>query len=124
MEILKIFLIGVTATVLFMFGLQLFVRWKAGRMVGKELKGFGKEVILYFYSPNCGACKRMDPVIETLSRKARVKRVNVGEKEGLEIARELGVMGTPTTVVVKDGRIKKVFVGFQSEDKILKEVKG
>jgi len=124
MEILKIFLIGVAATVLVMFGLQLLVRWKAGRMVGREVRGFGNEAILYFYSPNCGACKKMNPVIETLSKKARVKRVDVSDRKGLEMAKEFGVMGTPTTVVVKEGKIKKVFVGFQSEDKILKEVKG
>ncbi len=123
MEILKIFLIGVAGTLAVMAGLQLFARWKTGKLVGKEVpRKLGREGILYFYSPKCGVCIRMEPVIESIAKKVRVKRIDVSKREGLEIARQLGVLGTPTTVVVKDGRVKKVFLGFQKEDKILKEV--
>jgi len=123
MEFLKVFLIGVGGTLLVMFGLQMLARWKTKKLVGKEVpRGLGKEGILYFYSPSCGACRRMEPVIENLSKKVRVKRVDVSQREGLELARRLGILGTPTTIVLKEGKVKKVFLGFQKEDKLLQEV--
>ena len=124
MELLKIFLIGVVVTIATMFGLQLFARWRTKKLVGREVpRKFGKEGILYFYSPSCGVCKRMEPVIDSLSGKVKVKKVDVSQKEGLRLARDFGILGTPTTVVFKGGKVVKVFLGFQREEKLLQEVR-
>ncbi len=124
MELLKIFLIGVAGTVAVMFGLQLFARWKTKKMVGKEVpKKFGKEGILYFYSPSCGVCRRMEPVIDSLSGKVSVRKVDVSQREGLRLARDFGILGTPTTVIFKGGKVVKVLLGFQREEKLLQEVR-
>ncbi len=122
MELIKVFLIALAGVMLLMLSVQLFARWRAKKLVGKEFSKFGKNVVVYFYSPSCGACVRMNPVIDDLSKKVRVKKVNVSDKEGLQIASQLGVLGTPTTVVVKDGRVKKAFLGFQKKENILQEV--
>ena len=124
MELLKIFLLGVAGGIVLMSVLQLFARWRTRKLVGKEIpKKFGKEGILYFYSPGCGVCRRMEPVIEDLSKKIRVKKVDISQREGLQLARSLGVLGTPTTLVFKEGRVKKVFLGFQKVEKLLQEVR-
>ncbi len=122
MELIKVFLIALAGVMLLMLSVQLFARWRAKKLVGKEFSKFGKNVVVYFYSPNCGACVRMNPVIEEISKKVRVKKVNVSDKEGLHIASQLGVLGTPTTVVVKEGKVKKAFLGFQKKENILQEV--
>ncbi len=122
MELLKIFLIAVTGVMVGMLGLQLFARWKSKRMEGREIKGFGKNIVLYFYSPGCGVCKKMEPVVESISRKVKIRKIDVSQKDGLQVARELGILGTPTTVVVRDGKVAKVFLGYQKEERILKEV--
>lgn len=123
-EFVKYFLLAVAVVILFMFLVQLFARWKAKRLEGKDLKEFGRNVILYFYSPSCGACRRMEPEVEALSKKAKVKKIDVSNVEGLNLARKLGILGTPTTVVVKNGKVAKVFMGIQKAEKILQEVKG
>ena len=123
MELLKVFLIAVAGVMLLMLSVQLFARWRAKRLVGKELTEFGKNVVVYFYSPSCGACQRMNPVIDELSKKVKVKKVDVSNREGLQIASQLGVLGTPTTVVVKDGKVKRAFLGFKKAENILQEVK-
>ncbi len=124
MELLKIFLIGVVVTIAVMFGLQLFARWRTKKLVGREVpRKFGKEGILYFYSPSCGVCRRMEPVIDSLSGKVKVKKVDVSQREGLRLARDFGILGTPTTVVFKGGKVVKVFLGFQREEKLLQEVR-
>ncbi|NPA41468.1 MAG: thioredoxin family protein [Aquificae bacterium] len=122
MELLKVFLIALAGVITLMFLLQLFARWKAGRSVGKEFTKFGRDVVLYFYSPSCGACQRMNPVIDKLSKKVRVKKIDVSKKEGLWVAKELGILGTPTTVIIEKGKVAKVLFGIQKEDKLLKEV--
>ena len=123
MELLKVFLIAVAGVILLMLSVQLFARWRAKKLVGKELTEFGKNVVVYFYSPSCGACQRMNPVIDELSKKVKVKKVDVSNREGLQIASQLGVLGTPTTVVVKDGKVKRAFLGFKKAENILQEVK-
>jgi len=122
MEILKVFIIALLGVLLLMLSLQFFARWRASKSVGKEFSRFGKNVVLYFYSPNCGACQRMNPVIDRLAKKIKLKKVDVSKREGLLVAKELGILGTPTTVVIKGGKVAKVLFGIQKEDKLIKEV--
>ncbi len=124
MEILKIFILVTLGTVIFMFLVQVFIRWKTGKIVGKEYRAFGDNIILYFYSPSCGMCRKMEPIIESISKKFKVRKIDISDEVGFKIAKELGILGTPTTVIIKDGKIAKVFLGVQPEEKILKEVGG
>ncbi len=123
MDLIWVFILAVSVGVGLVVLLQGFIRWRTKKIEGKEITKFGKNVVLYLYSPKCGACQRMDPIIKSLAKKVRVQKIDISEKGGLEFARELGVMGTPTTVIIKDGKVHKVFVGFQKEEKILREVK-
>jgi thioredoxin 1 len=65
----------------------------------------------------------MEPQVEKLSQAVEVKKIDVFSEEGQSIAKSLGVMATPTTVVVKDGKVQKTFVGVVSADRILQEFK-
>jgi thioredoxin 1 len=91
-------------------------------MKGAEVKLI-KDGVLYFYSQRCGACKAMEPQVEKLSQGLEVKKIDVFSEEGQKIAKGLGVMATPTTLVVKDGKVQKSFVGVVSADRILQEFK-
>jgi len=124
MDYLLILLAGVGGGFLLIVFFQLFVRWRAGRLVGKEITDFGKDVVIYFYTPGCKACVKMEPVIKSLARKTRLRKIDISNDEGLRVARRLGIWGTPTTVVVRNGRVKSVLVGYKSEKKILREVSG
>ncbi len=104
--------------------MQLFV-WisgltKRGKMIG-NIKGelgrqiqSGKKLMVYFYSPTCGACKAMTPMVDRLKKEFKgVFSVNLAKD--METARVFGVMGTPATVVVKNGQIQKFVLGARSE---------
>ncbi|SHK49366.1 thioredoxin family protein [Thermocrinis minervae] len=93
----------------------------SGRMVGKKVD-FLKDGFMYFYSERCPACKVMKEHIEELKKHSKVLEINVGTNEGLSIAKELGVLATPTILVVKDGIIVKSFVGVVKAERLLKEV--
>ncbi|RMH80355.1 MAG: thioredoxin [Acidobacteria bacterium] len=105
----------------FMLILRFYTQLRGKRMQGREFPHL-KEGVVYFYSERCGACRLMKPEIERLKGKVRVLEVDVLMPEGGRMAKELGIMATPTTVVVKDGIIRKVFVGVVKGQRILQEV--
>ena len=62
-------------------------------------------VLVDFWSPSCGPCLRIAPVIEELSEEVsevKFAKVNVGEEPNL--AEEYGIMSIPTLVLIKDGK--------------------
>lgn len=74
-------------------------------------------VLLYFHSPACMMCRSMTPVIDRLVAE-RDDVVKIDAAVSLDIARQFGVRGTPTTILVRDGRIDRVLVGAKTEGQI------
>ncbi len=66
--------------------------------------------LLYFFSPRCGACRAMTPVVRELSRKNPSVRL-VDISQDMASARAFGIMGTPSLVAIRDGRVAEVRVG-------------
>lgn len=117
-------LIGIV--VLFL-GLQMIPRMISASKKGKDAPELNRQynnaikksdpALFYFYSPQCGACKPMTPVIDKIAERYRnTLKVNVAED--MDTARKFGVMGTPSVVLVKQGKIAEYLVGPQPEDKI------
>lgn len=105
----------------FMFILRLYANLKSKRMQGKRVELL-RDGVVYFYSERCGACRLMKSEVEKLKGKVEVLEVDVTKPEGYRLVRELGIMATPTTLVVRDGIIKRVFVGVVKHQVILQEV--
>ncbi len=78
--------------------------------------------LLYFWAPQCGMCRGMTPVVDRLQQQHE-ELVKIDASQHPDIAHELGVMGTPALVVVKQGAIEKVMLGAKSEGAILKLLK-
>lgn len=121
------YLLGVLA-VLFI-GFQLFPLLLAFRMRGRsapdydDVTGAGQRqqswLLFYFWSPACGMCRSMTPVIdELISLRQDVVKVDVSQTQ--EVARRFRVFGTPGLAVVQDGKVEKVMLGVKSRQKILK----
>lgn len=111
------------------FGFQYFMifktRFKKGKPApalsgtyGKALKG-GKSVLFYFYSPSCGACRTMTPLVGKYTKNnPRCFKVDISKD--MDTARAFGVMGTPSTVVVEGGKIKEFAVGPKPEAEFIR----
>jgi thioredoxin 1 len=94
------------------------------RLVGRPVPELGGElgarlkqshpVLVYFFSPHCPQCAMMTPLVERLAG-ARLDIVFVDIIRNPEVARRFGVMVTPTTLAVEDGKVSRVLVGVQSE---------
>lgn len=73
-----------------------------------------ERLLFYFSSPSCYMCRSMTPIIERLAlQHANIVKVNVSES--IELATKFGVMGTPTLVLVRGGKIERMLVGAKSE---------
>lgn len=76
-----------------------------------------KRLLIYFWSPSCGMCRSVTPVIDKLMQsRDDVLKINVSEN--LDVARRFKIMGTPTMVLINEGKIDKVIIGAKSEKSI------
>jgi thioredoxin 1 len=78
----------------------------------KEVLQSQTPVLLDFWSPRCGPCQMVLPLIDELAgeiKGARIGKVNVDEQP--ELARTFQVMSIPMLIVVKGGKIVKSAVG-------------
>jgi thioredoxin 1 len=101
-------------------GLNLLVRWKAGAMRGQPLPEVpgpmgpalakAQRALVYFFSPQCGACRMMTPKMRALSG-ANKNVFVVDITEQLDVARALRVLATPTTLEIEGGKVVGVHIG-------------
>lgn len=75
-----------------------------------------RPALLYFRSDSCAYCKEMNPVVDEMRHKYRRKvdvvYVNMDRDEGERLAREYGIIGTPTLLLLdSEGRQVNVLRG-------------
>jgi len=122
MTFLYILMVVVGGFMVLMLGLRASMAMKASRMKGKPAPALagkpgkhvksGKPGLFYFYSPACGACASMTPVVKKLE-KDRDGVFPIDISRDMDTARRFGVMATPTTITVRDGLVEQVLIGPQ-----------
>ena len=85
-----------------------------------EVLNSDKPVLLDFWAPWCGPCRRVVPLVEEIAEERsdiKVGKINVEEQP--ELALQFGVKSIPMLVVMKDGEIIKRSVGAKNKSAIL-----
>ena len=82
-------------------------------------------VLVDFWSPTCGPCRRLAPVIDQLGAEAggrfRVGKVNAWEQQDLAVRYRISAV--PTLLVFKGGAVVNTLVGYQDKRKLLEALK-
>ena len=122
MDLFTIVGVVIGAFVLLMVSMRVLIVLKIRKQKGKpapKLEGArGKAMkrdrnsLFYFYSPKCGACRTMTPLVKQLSE-SNDGVFSVDISQDMATARAFGVMATPTTVIVKAGIVEDILVGPQ-----------
>ena len=120
-------LIVITALAVMFVTPYLYMKVSAARAVGKSVpidslkvaadSNLNDPCYLYFMSKNCSSCKKMTPVIDQLNL-VDPGIVIIDINQAPERAHNFHVYGTPTLMVIKQGRINKVKLGNLKERKI------
>ena len=83
-----------------------------------------KPVLIDFYADWCGPCQMMSPVIDAIAEeeeRIQVGKVNVDENQ--DLAMDYNVMTIPTILLIKEGEVKKSFIGVTDKSEILEAIR-
>lgn len=79
-----------------------------------------KPVLIDCWSPSCGPCRLLTPVVENLAKvnrdKAVVCKLNIASNVAL--AAKLGIVSLPTILLFKNGQAVSRLLGVQKQTKL------
>ena len=94
-----------------------------------DILGAGIPVLVDFFATWCGACRSVEPALESLASryKGRLRVATLDVDRNPEAARRYHIRGTPTLILFRDGQAAETVVGAaperQLEDLVKKYVK-
>ena len=90
----------------------------------KEVLQHKGKVLVDFWAPWCPPCRLQGPIVEELSKlhpKLKVTKINVDMFK--YSAKDYKVSSIPTIIIFENGKMIKKLVGFQSIEKLQKQIK-
>jgi len=80
-----------------------------------------KVLLVDFWAPWCGPCRRLNPILEELSGEmaGKVSFVKLNTDENVNTATRFGIMSIPTMLVFKNGEKVDALIGAHPKENIV-----
>ena len=85
-----------------------------GENFDEKVRNAQGPVLVDFYATWCGPCKMLAPILEQVAgENENVTIAKLDIDEGMELAKEFGVMSVPTMIFFKNGEEKERLMGLR-----------
>ena len=90
----------------------------------EEVKNSTIPVLVDFWAPWCGPCRKLSPVVDELAEEydEKIKVVKVNTDENLKVTQEFSISGIPCVLIFKDGLAVERLVGLMQKTQLVSNI--